>query len=125
MKNKSKNINITWPTSGHFTLEDLQTQHPDIINITLRFRVKKAIDESVLTVIGKIKPAIGRPRLVLTFGEPSKQTLETAKSSGVLLFQDEQSTVAVSVATINSDQPESSKVTAEVGVLETAQSTAV
>lgn len=125
MKNKSKNINITWPTKGYFTLEDLQTLHPDTINITLRFRVKKAIENGVLFVIGKIKPAIGRPRLVLTFGEPSNQTLETAKSAGVSLVRDEQSTVAVSVVAIRSNQPELAEVPVKVDVSKTAQLTTV
>jgi hypothetical protein len=100
MKNKSKNINITWPTKGHFTIEDLQTQHPDIINITLRFRIKKALEAGELTAIGKLKPAIGRPKLVMTFGKPTEATLENAKKAGVVLDNQTDTTVAVSVANV-------------------------
>jgi hypothetical protein len=101
MKNKSKNINISWPVNGHFTIEDLQSQHPDIINITLRFRVNKAIEAGELTSIGKIKPAIGRPKLVLVRGKPNQPTLDAAKAAGVILDTQTDIAVAVPVATVN------------------------
>ena len=55
---KKNSFVIEWPTS-HFTIDDIQGKYPDAVNITLRFRVKQAVENKDVMVIGKIKPAIG------------------------------------------------------------------
>ena len=80
---KKKSFVIEWPTS-HFTIDDIQGKYPDAVNITLRFRVKQAIENKDVMVIGKIKPAIGRPRLVFSRSNPSKELLEAARIAGVI-----------------------------------------
>jgi hypothetical protein len=93
-KNTKKNTPaIEWP-STHFTIDDVQAKYPDVVNITLRFRVKKAIENKEIVTIGKIKPAIGRPKLVFAKTNPSKELLEAAKVAGVLSL-DEKATVPV------------------------------
>ena len=62
-KTEKNRINIEWPES-HFTIDDIQVKYPDAVNITLRFRVKKAEEAKEIVLIGKVKPAIGRPRKV-------------------------------------------------------------
>ena len=83
---------INWPTSGYFTIEDLQKKHPSIVNITLRFHIKKAEEAGVITFIGKFKPAIGRPKKVYASSTPAEgmdALLENAKSKGVILINSE------------------------------------
>lgn len=80
---KKNSVTIDWPTS-HFTIEDVAGKYPDIVNITLRFRVKKAVENKEIVTIGKIKPAIGRPKLVFARANPSKELLEAAKAAGVI-----------------------------------------
>ncbi len=94
-KNNNKaRTNIEWP-SGHFTIEDIQTKYPDAVNITLRFRVKKAEEAKEIVLIGKVKPPIGRPRKVYTKANPSQETLDSAYSDGVIATDATKTTVAV------------------------------
>lgn len=81
--NKKNVLTIDWPTS-HFTIDDVQGKYPDVVNITLRFRVKKAVESKEIVPIGKIKPAIGRPKLVFARANPTKELLEAAKAAGVI-----------------------------------------
>ena len=100
---KKKNaVNIEWPSNSHFTIEDIQSKYPDVINITLRFRVKKAVENKEIISIGKIKPAIGRPRIVFAAANPSQQVLEAAKAAGVL-FSDEPK-AAITVAEVKTEK---------------------
>lgn len=95
--NKKNALVIDWPTS-HFTIDDVQGKYPDVVNITLRFRVKKAIESKEIVPIGKIKPAIGRPKLVFARANPTKDLIESAKAAGVL-FSDEPK-AAITVAEV-------------------------
>lgn len=90
---KKNALTVEWP-SAHFTIDDVQAKYPSVVNITLRFRVKKAVENKEIVPIGKIKPAIGRPKLVFARANPSKELLEAAKADGVILF-DEKATVPV------------------------------
>jgi len=95
---KKNSFIIEWPTS-HFTIEDIQGKYPDAVNITLRFRVKQAVENKDVMVIGKIKPAIGRPKLVFSRANPSKELLEAAKAAGVIAASDTLTTVSVAEVT--------------------------
>jgi len=85
-ENKNK-IQVEWPPKGTFTIAQLQTLNPKVINITLRFKLKKAIEDGLVVAIGKNASKMGRPTLVLTQSKPSKQLLASAKASGVMLDQ--------------------------------------
>lgn len=100
--NKKNATNIAWPTDSHFTIDDVQNKYPDIVNITLRFKVKKAVESKEIVTIGKIKPAIGRPKIVFAVANPSKELLESAKAAGVL-FNDEPK-AAITVAEVKSEK---------------------
>lgn len=103
MSNKKKNaVNIAWPTNSHFTIDDIQNLYPDAVNITLRFRVNKAVESKQIVAIGKIKPAIGRPKMVFAMANPSKELLEAAKTAGVI-FNDEPK-AAITVAEVKSEK---------------------
>ena len=98
--NKKNTFTIDWPTS-HFTIDDVQGKYPEVVNITLRFRVKKAVENKEIVEIGKIKPAIGRPKLVFARANPSKEVLEAAKAAGVISTD---ALAAVAVAEVKSDR---------------------
>lgn len=99
---KKNTASIEWPSNSHFTIDDIQTKYPDVVNITLRFRVKKAVEKKEIVTIGKIKPAIGRPKIVFAAANPSKEVLEAAKAAGVL-FSDEPK-ASITVAEVKSEK---------------------
>jgi len=109
--NKKNTTNIEWPIDSHFTIDDVQSKYPDVVNITLRFRVKKAVENKEIIVIGKIKPAIGRPKIVFSRANPTKELLEAAKAAGVI---SEETKAAIAVAEMKSEMKSEKKAKAMV-----------
>lgn len=108
---KKNSVIIDWPTS-HFTIDDVWQKigaESTMPNITLRFRVKKAVENKEIVAIGKIKPAIGRPKLVFARANPSKELLEAAKAAGVI---SNDVLAAVPVAEVKADKKTKSVVPA-------------
>ena len=100
---KKNSVAIEWPTS-HFTIDDVWQKNggeKTMPNITLRFRVKKAVENKEIVTIGKIKPAIGRPKLVFARANPSKELLEAAKAAGVISSD---AVAAVAVAEVKTEK---------------------
>lgn len=60
---KKKKLVVNWP-SGKFSISDLEKAHPHAVPITLRFRVKKALESGTIKSAGKIEGEIGRPTLL-------------------------------------------------------------
>ena len=60
---KKKKLEVKWPT-GKFSISDLEKSHPTAVPITLRFRVKKALDAGTIKAAGKVEGEIGRPTLL-------------------------------------------------------------
>jgi hypothetical protein len=112
MANTKRNtVAIEWPTTGHFTIEDLQKKYPSMVNITLRFRVKKALDNKEISQVGRIKPAIGRPRLVFVKGPATKEVVEAVLKTGVLpLIDKKEQTASVTVTEFSSEKKGEKKV---------------
>ena len=94
-KTKKNNVAIEWPTNTHFTMNDLFKKYPDFVEITLRFRVKRGLENKDIVTIGKVKPAIGRPQLVFAKANPTKELLEAATKAGVLALEDKKTSVPV------------------------------
>ena len=117
-KNKKSTVTIEWPTS-HFTIEDVQTKYPDSVNITLRFRVNKALENKEIVLIGKIKPSIGLPKKVFAKANPTKELIEAAKAAGVISGD----TTTVTVAQVSSDKNTKSVVPATATTSVATQST--
>lgn len=61
-KKKNKLV-VNWP-KGQFSIADLEKAHPNAVPITLRFRVKKGLENGTLRKIGKVEGEIGRPTLL-------------------------------------------------------------
>lgn len=60
---KKKKLIVNWPT-GQFSIADLEREHPTAVPITLRFRVKKALENGTIKTAGKVEGEIGRPTLL-------------------------------------------------------------
>jgi len=60
---KRKKLIVDWP-DGKFSIADLEKNHPTAVPITLRFRVKKALESGLIKQSGKIEGEIGRPTLL-------------------------------------------------------------
>ena len=82
-KNKT-NLTVTWP-SNVFTIKELNAQNTDFVEITLRVRMKKAIDSGEITDIGVLHNGKGRPTLVFVYGTATNEHIEEAKSRQVIL----------------------------------------
>lgn len=63
LKPKKKKLVVNWPT-GKFSVADLEKSHPSAVPITLRFRIKKALENGTIFPAGKIEGEIGRPTLL-------------------------------------------------------------
>lgn len=111
---KKNNAAIEWPSNAYFTIHDLAKQHPNFINITLRFRVKRALENKEIVVIGKVKPPIGRPQLVFAKTNPSAELLVAATAAGVLPLEDKTSTVTVAEMTTKKVEKKVVTTTAQV-----------
>jgi hypothetical protein len=122
-KTEKSRTNIEWPES-HFTIEDIQAKYPTAVNITLRFRVKKAEEAKDIVLIGKIKPAIGRPRKVYTKANPSNEVLANAAAAGVISTESLKATVAVGDVNAAFDKPSVEVVTDSTESRVTNQATA-
>ncbi len=82
-KNKT-NLTVTWP-SNVFTIKELNASNPEFVEITLRVRMKKAIESGEITEIGVLHNGKGRPTLVFVHGTPTKEHIEEAKNRQVIL----------------------------------------
>lgn len=60
---KKKKLIVNWP-NGKFSIADLEKAHPFAVPITLRFRVKKALESGSIKPAGKVEGEIGRPTLL-------------------------------------------------------------
>lgn len=100
-KNKT-NQTVTYP-SCIFTIKELNKLNPDIVTISLRDKVKKAIKRGELNVIGVLPNGKGRPTLVHVFGSITKSIIDEAKSKGVHLNRE----LLVEMVNINSSTKES------------------
>jgi len=60
---RKQKLVVNWP-NGKFSISDLERSHPSAVPITLRFRVKKALEKGTIKPAGKIEGEIGRPTLL-------------------------------------------------------------
>lgn len=82
-KNKT-NLTVTWP-SNVFTIEDLSNLNSEFVIITLRVRLKNAIEASDVTRLGVIPNGKGRPTNAYVYGTVTEAHIDEAKNRGVLL----------------------------------------
>ena len=107
-KNKTNQV-VTWPAS-YFTIEQLNKQNADFVNITLRVRLNKAIEDKKVVELGVMQASKGRPKLVFACTPVEASVIESARTSGIILLE---SFNSVKVTTI-SGLPTPTPATAEV-----------
>ena len=97
-KNKTKQV-ITWPSNNdYFTVKSLVAMNPHMLtsapkpsDITLRVRLKKAIDpkslggEDIVSVIGHKNCGKGRPELVFAMKPVTQSAVDKAKACGIMI----------------------------------------
>lgn len=84
-KNKT-NLTVTWPSNDtYFGVSDLTSLNKDFIAITLRVRLKNALDEGVVTQIGTIHGGKGRPKLAFAMSPVTDAAINSARTAGVVL----------------------------------------
>lgn len=114
-KNKT-NLTVTWPSADkYFTIADLMETNREFIPITLRVRLKNAIDDGTVAEIGTIHGGKGRPKLAFAMNPVTEDVLATARQAEVVLH-DKYNTVKVLDVTSN---PTETPVEAEVEVTKT------
>lgn len=93
-KNKT-NLTVTWPSNDtYFGVSELTNLNKDFIAITLRVRLKNALDEGVVTQIGTVHGGKGRPKLAFAMSPVTESAIAAARSAGVVLV-DKYNTVNV------------------------------
>ena len=93
-KNKT-NLTVTWPSNDtYFGVSELTNINKDFIAITLRVRLKNALDEGVVTQIGTVHGGKGRPKLAFAMSPVTEAAIASARTAGVVLV-DKYNTVNV------------------------------
>jgi hypothetical protein len=82
-KNKT-NQTVTWPTNI-FTIKELNGVNPEFFEITLRTRLKKALESGKVKEMGVLHNGKGRPTIVFVYGVPTESHIDDAKTRGVIL----------------------------------------
>ena len=114
-KNKT-NLTVTWPSADkYFTIADLMETNKEFIPITLRVRLKNAIDDGTVAEIGTIHGGKGRPKLAFAMNPVTEDVLATARQAEVVLH-DKYNTVKVLDVT---SKPTETPVETEVEVSKT------
>lgn len=98
-KNKT-NLTIKWPTNT-FTIKELNEANPEFVEITLRVRLKKAIETGEVNEMGVLHNGKGRPTIVFVHGTPTQAHIDEAKSREVIL----KDSVTVNVLMVDATKP--------------------
>ena len=83
-KNKT-NLNLEFPKTPYFTIEELHQLNAEFVNITLRVRFMKVIEAGEAIEIGNKTGGQGRPQKVFALTPVAKETFEEARKSIVLI----------------------------------------
>jgi hypothetical protein len=109
-KNKT-NLTVNWPSNDtYFGVSELTNLNSDFIAITLRVRLKNALDEGVVTQIGTVHGGKGRPKLAFAMSPVTEAAITAARSAGVVLV-DKYNTVNVLDVKAETDTTEHETVT--------------
>jgi hypothetical protein len=92
---KKKKLVIEWPQTPFSIKGDndgIMASYPGAKEITIRFRINKAIQEGELAYIGKNPTAVGRPTIMFARLPITSENLQIAVDRGVILdeqFEDQ------------------------------------
>lgn len=102
---KKSTLVIEWPKS-FFSVNDIKNKHPNEKEITLRFRINKAIEENKIAYIGKNQTKVGRPTIVFAPCPLEDSVLQDAVNNGVILDESLQDKVVAVAKSDTSNDPE-------------------
>ncbi len=85
MKMLSKTI--AWPTAPLFTIRDLHRLNPGFVEITLRVRCAKEIENGKVIEIGSLNGGMGRPKKVFTVTPITEEKIRQAVHQKVTLAE--------------------------------------
>lgn len=114
-KNKT-NLTVKWPV-GYFTIDQLNKENSEFINITLRVRLKSALEDKQVVEIGTLHAGHGRPKLAFACAPVSASTIQAARDAGINVHS---SFNNINVATATTPVTEEASVTTQTVVTETA-----
>ena len=84
-KNKTNQV-IKWPSAdSFFTIKTINVDNSDFKEITLRVRLKNALEEGLISELGTIHGGKGRPTIAFAMTPVSPKAIEAAKNAEVLL----------------------------------------
>ena len=99
---------ITWPTAKYFTIRQLLKLNPEFIEITLRVRLTKAIEEMrMFAEIGYIPGGKGRPVKVFAATPITTDILDHAEQQGIQLVDSARKKFINVVSVTNASVPQS------------------
>lgn len=97
-KNKT-NLNVEWPKTPFFTIEELWVLNPEFKNITLRVRVNKYRESGTVIEIGHLTGGQGRPKKVFTLAPLTRETVQAAKNRNMSLVDNIEALLAAPAVT--------------------------
>jgi hypothetical protein len=99
-KNKTDLV-MTWPTNDkYFTIKSLWASNPEFVEITLRVRLKKAIEEEKTVVeIGCKNTGFGRPIKAFVMLPVNQLAVKKAIADGIMLNSQPVSVIQVTPST--------------------------
>jgi hypothetical protein len=77
------NLVVNWPKST-FTIKELNDKNPDFINITLRVRIKNAMDNGMIQTVGYLHNGKGRPSVLLACNPITQDHVNEARDRDAL-----------------------------------------
>jgi hypothetical protein len=83
-KNKT-NLNVVWPKTPFFTIEELWASNPEFVNITLRVRLTKAIEAGKVVEFGHKTGGQGRPKKIFALTPLTDAIVQAAKNQNMAL----------------------------------------
>lgn len=85
-KNKTDQ-EVVWPTTTYFTIKEQlwKKYNPKFVEITLRVRLAKAIEEGTVAEIGSIPGGKGRPQKVFALTPVTQTIIDKARQDGITL----------------------------------------
>jgi hypothetical protein len=82
-KNKTR-LELKLPAAGIYTIEELCGSNPEFVEITLRVRLKKFVNDGKVLELGTLHMTKGRPKLVCATSPVSEATMKAAVDAGVM-----------------------------------------
>jgi len=111
-KNKTNQV-VKWPSAdSFFTVKTINADNSDFKEITLRVRLKTALDEGLISALGTIPGGKGRPTIAFAMNPVSSKALDAAKNAQVNLHD----RYLVNVVNIKADSTASQTETSEISV---------